>query len=530
MFKSALFGIYILVIGFLIANTAAVAQQPSATKIERIDIRGNRRIPEDTIRFYIQSRPGEPYDESRLEFDLRSLYKSNSFENIEVQERDGDVGKIITFVVKEKPLIRSIEYVGNRSFTESNILDAFKEKKVGLTVDSQFDQSKVKAAERALRDLLLQNGKPLGTVHSEIEKIPPASVRIRFIVTEGAKVRIGQMRFTGAKVFSDRELKGALKLNKERTLFTMFKGTDKYFKDKLEYDLETNLRSFYHERGYMQVQIGKPVARIFEGPRGTMPVLRKTREQFFLEIPVEAGDQYRIGKFELQNCGELECSNLIKVFNLKKGDIINYKKIKDTLEEVKKLYGNLGYINWSSNPIEQTINPKDKTIDLIYSFEPSKRFYVRRINFLGNTKTRDKVIRREFDLEEGNPFSSMKLDNSVLRLNQLGLFEKIEEKDYEVKPDEKTGLVDVDVKVKEKSQQSIGFTGGVSGISGSFIGLNYTTNNFLGRGETLEFSATAGTRQTNFTASFREPYFLDTRWSMGVQLYNQRYIYDSYTT
>ena len=164
MFKSALFGIYILVIGFLIANTAAVAQQPSATKIERIDIRGNRRIPEDTIRFYIQSRPGEPYDESRLEFDLRSLYKSNSFENIEVQERDGDVGKIITFVVKEKPLIRSIEYVGNRSFTESNILDAFKEKKVGLTVDSQFDQSKVKAAERALMDLLLQNPKPLGVL------------------------------------------------------------------------------------------------------------------------------------------------------------------------------------------------------------------------------------------------------------------------------------------------------------------------------------------------------------------------------
>ncbi|NLT65236.1 MAG: outer membrane protein assembly factor BamA [Acidobacteria bacterium] len=530
MFRSAIFGICIIVTGLLLQGPAALAQQMPGTRIERIDIRGNRRVPEDNIRFYIQSRPGEPYDVVRLERDLRELYRSNSFENIEIQERDGDVGKIITFVVKEKPLIRAIEYSGNKSFAESDILDAFKEKKVGVSIDSQYDPSKVRAAERALRDLMLQNGKPLGTVRTEIEPIPPSSVRIRFLMDEGPKVRIGQIRFTGNKVFNDGKLKDALQLNKERNIFTMFKGTDKYHKEKLEYDIETNLKAFYQEHGYMQVQIGQPVTRIFEGPRGIIPMLRKTREQFFIEIPIDAGDQYRIGKFELENCGILDCQQLVKVFGLKKGDIMNYKRIKDTLEEIKKLYGNLGYINWSYLHSEQSFDQKNKTINLVLTFEPDKQFFVRRINFLGNTKTRDKVMRREFDLEEGHAFSSMKLDTSILRLNQLGFFERIEEQDYEVKPDDKTGLVDVDIKVKEKSQQSIGFTGGVSGISGSFIGINYTTNNFMGRGESLEFSITGGTRQTNFIAAFTEPYLLDSRWSMGLSVFNQRYRYDSYVT
>jgi len=520
----------ICILGFLLLGAATFAQERGGTTIERIDIRGNRRIPEDTIRFYIQSRPGEAYDEVRLGHDLRALYKANFFENISIDEKDGDTGKIVVFIVKEKPLIRAIEYQGNKSFTESNILDAFKEKKVGLTVDSQYDPAKIRAAERCLKDLMLQNGKPLGSVHSEIENIPPSSVRVRFVMEEGTKVRIGQIRFIGNKVYKDSELKAALKLTKERSMITMFKGTDKYHKEKLDYDIDSNLKAFYKEHGYQQVQIGEPLTRIFEGPRGVIPMMRKTREQFFIEIPIDAGDQYRLGKLEVQNCGALfNCEGIAAGFGLKTGDIVNSKKIKDTLEQVKKLYGAYGYINWSYIP-EQSFDAKNHTMDLILNFQPDKQFFVRRIDFEGNTKTRDKVIRRELAIEEGRIFSSSNLDNSILRLNQLGFFDKIEEKDYEVKPDDKTGMVDIGIKVKEKSQRSIGFTGGVSGISGSFLGVNYSDNNFLGRGETLEVSITGGTRTTNYTLSFTEPYLLDTRWSMGVSVFSQRYRYDTYST
>lgn len=514
--------------GFLCLGSAALAQQAERPTIERIDIRGNRRIPEDTIRFYIQSRQGELYDEGRLELDLRALYKANFFENIEIEERDGDTGKIITFVVKEKPLIRSIEYVGNKSFTESNILDHFKEKKVGLTVDSQYDPAKIRAAERALKDLMTQNGKPLGTVHTEIENIPPSSVRVRFVMDEGPKVRIGQIRFVGNKVFGDRELKKTMKLDKERSLMSIFKGTDKYHQAKLEADIQMNLVAYYKEHGYMQVQIGEPLTRIFEGSRGMIPMFRKTKQQFYIEIPVDAGDQFHLGKLEVTNCGILKCEALQKAFGLNKGDVVNFKKIKDALEQIKKLYGNFGYINWAYIP-EQSFDSKAKTMDLILNFQPDAQFYVHRITFVGNTKTRDKVMRREFALEEGKVFSQQALDVSVLRLNQLGFFDKIEEKDYEVKPDDKTKTVDVNIKVKEKSQQSIGLTGGVSGISGSFLGVNYTTNNFMGRGETLEVSVMGGTRTTSYILSFTEPYLFDTRWSMGISLFNTRYRYDTYS-
>ncbi|MDR0310139.1 MAG: outer membrane protein assembly factor BamA [Acidobacteriota bacterium] len=529
MSKAVSFGICLL--GILLSTIPAMAQSNNAVIVERIDIRGSRRIPEDTIRSQIiQTRPGEPFEASRVEFDLRAIHRQNYFENIVVEERDGDIGKIITFIVSEKPLIRAIEYAGNKSFSESDILDAFKEKKLGLTVDSQYDPSKVKMAERLLRDLMIQSGKPLGSIHSEVGDIPPYHVRLRFVVDEGDNVRIGTINFTGDKVFKDSELRGALQLNKERSVFTMFKGTDRYHREKLEYDIETNVKSLYQQHGYMDVQLGYPVTRIFEGPRGIIPFLRKTKHQFYVEVPIEAGEQYRLGALELKECGVLNCEALVPAFGMKEGDIFNFKGVRDTMEEIKKAYGNLGYINFSYLPDMQRDPEKKNTYNVTMTMQPDKMFFVNRINFLGNTKTRDKVMRREFSLEEGRAFNSRALEMSVLALNQLGYFEPIEEKDYNVKPNEQTGMVDVDITVKEKSQQSISFSGGISGLSGSFIGANYSTNNFLGRGETIDVSIMGGTRQTNYLVSFQEPHLLDTRWNTGVQFFNTRYRYDTYTT
>ena len=528
MIKAVRFGICLL--GVVLSALPAMAQFDDATIVERVDIRGSRRIPEDTIRSNIvQTRPGEPFEASRIEFDLRALYRTNYFENIIVDQRDGDIGKIVTFIVSEKFLIRSIEYVGNKAFSESDILDAFKEKKLGLTVDSQYDPVKVKKAERILRELMLQGGKPLGSVRSEVEPIPPVSVRVRFIVEEGDNVRIGTIQFTGKKIFKDSELRSALQLSKERSIFTMFKGTDKYHREKLEYDVETNLKSFYRQHGYMTVEFGQPVSRIFEGPRGIIPFLRKTKHQFFVEVPIDAGDQYRLGKLEVKDCGILDCERLAAAFGMKEGDIVNFKAVKDTTEMIKKAYGDLGYINFSHLPKEE-YDHKNKIYNLTLTMQPDKMFTVNRINFLGNTKTRDKVMRRVFALEEGHVFSSTRLEQSVLMLNQLGYFEPIEEKDYTVKPNEQTGMVDVDITVKERSQQSISFSGGVSGISGSFIGANYSTNNFLGRGETIDVSIMGGTRQTNYLLSFTEPHLFDTRWNTAIQFFNTRYRYDTYST
>ncbi|MEJ2110264.1 MAG: outer membrane protein assembly factor BamA, partial [Acidobacteriota bacterium] len=527
MAKSAIIGACILM--FLLSGIASLAQEAEETKVERIDIRGNRRIPEERIRYYINTYPGDPYNEERLEFDLRALWNSNFFDDIQIEERDGNVGKIITFIVKEKPLIRALEFTGNSSFSESDILDSFKENKVGLTIDSRYAPSKIKTAEGVLKSLLAQSGKPLGTVRSEIEDIPPSSVRVRFVIDEGPTVQIGQIRFTGKKVFSDDQLKGALELTKEHGMKTLFKNTDKYHPEKLDMDIGMNLEAFYKEHGYMGIQVGTPVVRVMEGPRGMLPFVRKSKQQFYIEIPVEAGKQFRIKELKLTNCDPLNCDFLLNAFGLKEGDIVNFTRIQDGLEGIKQLYANLGYINWSYIPTED-VDPENNLYSLTFDFDTGKQFFVDRIDFEGNTKTRDKVIRREFLIEEGMAFSSRALEQSVLRVNQLGLFEEIKEEDYQVMPDEPTGKVNVNVKVQEKSHQSIGFTGGVSGISGSFIRLNYSNKTFLGWGESLEFSFQGGTRTTLYSVTFTEPYLLDSPWSLGISLFKRRYRYDTYNT
>ncbi len=157
--------------------------------IERLDLSGNRRISETVIRSHIHSRQGKAYNEAQLESDLKELYKSNLFENIEIQETDGDVGKIVTFIVDEKPIILGVEYIGNRSFTESDIFDAFKKNKVELTANSLYDHQTIKAGEHILKDLMTQHGKLQGTVHTEIETVPPGAVRVRFVLKEDGDVQ-----------------------------------------------------------------------------------------------------------------------------------------------------------------------------------------------------------------------------------------------------------------------------------------------------------------------------------------------------
>ena len=139
----------------------------------------------------------------------------------------------------------------------------------------------------------------------------------------------------------------------------MFKGTDKYHKEKLDYDIEMNLKAYYKEHGYQYVQVGEPVTRIFEGARGSIPMLRKTKQQFYIEIPIDAGEQFRIGKLELKNCDPFKCEVLVNMFGLKAGDILNNTKIKDTLDQIKKLYGAYGYINWTYLS-EMSADPKTK--------------------------------------------------------------------------------------------------------------------------------------------------------------------------
>jgi hypothetical protein len=347
---------------FFLVVCASSFSQDSAAKIERIEIRGNLRIPETIIRSYIQTIPGDPYEEKRLEADLQSVYKSKLFENISIETEDGKAGKIVILKLQEKPAMRSIAYTGNQSFTESDIVESLKKKKENLIANCSYSRSEIKAAERTLKDLMVQKGVPLGTVRTEIEDLSPSEVRVRFVMNEGNRISIGKIRFDGNKIFSDSELRDALKLTKEHKPGTPINDTNFYIKNKFEYDIAANLKGFYQEHGYMTIQVGEPIIHLVEGPQDA-----SSERQYSIEIPVDAGNQFRIEKLELHNCGVLDCTVLLQSFGLNKGDVVNFKKIKDTIEGIKKQYAELGFADFSYIP-EAKFDTRAKTYSLIINF------------------------------------------------------------------------------------------------------------------------------------------------------------------
>jgi len=510
-------------------TTGGWAQNQPPKQVEDVRIVGNRRIQESTILYYVQTKKQDIYNEDQILRDYRSILNTSWFEDAKVKIQQGEIGVIVIFEVKERPLIRNIEYRGMKSFKESDVLEKFRDLKVGLTKDSPFDEAKIPKARKALKLLLDLNGRPLGRVEVETEAITAAAVNLIFKIEEGPKVRIGDIQFEGNTILSDNELRSSLQLTKERGPITLFKGQDKYIQEKLEYDVQVNLLAKYREKGYIFAKAGDPKVEIVEAPKGMLVGFRKTKQQYYIKIPIEEGEQFRYGSFKIDGLKNFDKDLIEKnMYKVAIGEVVNYTHMKKANEDLKKLYGRYGFLDMEAIP-EIKPDPKTKKVDISISVVEGKQYIVHRINFAGNTKTRDKVLRREFILEESHLFNGDFLEMSVLRLNQLGFFDKIEEKDYEVIKRPQDGSVDILVKVKERSQQSIGLTGGVSGISGSFIGINYQSNNFRGLGQTIDVQLLTGTRTANYMFRFTEPYFLDSRMSVGFSVFNQRYRYDTYT-
>jgi len=511
--------------------------------VQRIEFVGNRRIRSETLKAKIFSREGDVYNEDTLRRDFQALWNTQYFEDIKLEVEDSPDrpnAKIILFNVKERPVIRRIEYKGIKSVSESDILERFKDRKVGLSVESQFDPTKIKKAEVVLKELLAERGRQFAVVKPTYERIAATNaVRLVFNVQEGPKVKVGRITIQGNKAFSDRKIIRAMRHSRPYAvplwIASFPVGSKTYDRRKLAEDLEVGIRGLYQDHGYFQVLVKDPVTVTEDVDRAGLPVPfpllgRKHGKRTNITIPIEEGDRFRMGKLVVRSADpekglSLKREFLEKVFPLKEGDIFAVDKIRKALEDYRKLYGEFGYIDFTAQPITDVDVP-NKIVNLTLEFDEQKQFYVRRIEFSGNVTTRDKVIRREILLDEGDLFNNRLWEVSILRLNQLDYFERLKPENAEIKRNVKEGTVDILLKVKEKGKQSIGLTGGVSGIAGSFIGLSYQTNNFLGLGETLTFSAEFGNRQRNFLFGFTEPYLFDRPISTGFTVFSSRFSFD----
>lgn len=521
-----------LLLGIVLLSSLAFAQQDV---IREIDIRGNRRIPAETIRARIFTRPGDIYDQAAMERDFNSLWNTGYFEDIRFEREQTPKGWIIHIYVKERPTIREIDYSGLNSVSKSDVLDRYKERKLGLSPESQYDPTKVKKAEVILKELLSEHGRQFASVRTEVHPIPPAAVSLTFVVKEGPKVKVGKIKFEGNKHVSSRDLKRAMKnlhpIGIPHSIFLESLFAKTYDASKLDEDTE-RVRAEFQNRGYFKVLVQDPKTKIHDtGHKGIhIPLLMKgPGKAVDITMPIEEGDRYRLGEITFKGNIHLNNNKALRLlFPIKDGEIFSREKIAKGLDNLRKAYTEYGYINFTSIP-NTTFDEDKKLVFLDIDMDEGKQFYVRRIEFEGNTTTRDKVIRREILLQEGQIYNSRLWELSLLRLNQLGYFDQLKPDDPNITErhlDEKDGQVDLTLKVHEKGKNSIGLTGGVSGLEGSFIGLSYSTNNFLGLGETLSISANLGNLVRQIQFGFTQPYMFDRPLQLGFTVYTSRYKFD----
>ena len=512
--------------------------QPPEDVIEAIEFRGARRVRQDTLQALIVSKKGDKFDEETLHRDFIALWNSGRFDDIRIEREPGKTGWIIRFVVVERPVVRSIKYEGNKSMSVSEILDRYKERKVGLVVESQYDPNKVQHAKNVLIEMEAERGHQYAKVDAELRRVPPSSLELTFKVDEGPKVKVGVIDVEGNNAFSDKDVIRAMKnlhpLGIPYSIFfeNLFDRT--YDSTKLEEDKQ-RIQVFYQEHGYFMAHVtdvtvtmrkvggaGMHIWLIHPNHIGTRADLR---------VDIEEGRKYHLNNITFTGVKFFKTPEALMrpLFGMSKGEVFSTAKLKKGIETMRKLYGQFGFIDFVVEPEPQPV-PNSDQVDLSLSVDEGKQFFVRRIDFSGNVTTRDKVIRREMLIDEGQIFNNHLWELSILRLNQLGYFEPLKAEDAaDIKRDTKTDTVDLTLKVKERGKNSIQLNGGVSEISGSFIGLSYSTNNFLGLGETLGLSSQLGTRLREVKFSFTEPYLFDKPIQSGFTLYVNRFNYNQGT-
>ena len=442
-------------------------------------------------------------------------------------------GVNVIFEVKELPIIRDLQFEGAKAIQESDILKAFREARVGISKESIYDPVKTRTAKRILREMLASKGYPNAKVDVKDEIVSATSVAITFNIDQGKRSRIVKIEFEGNKVFKDGELRKQLQLVKAGGLISRFKSQDILDIRKLEYDLNKNVKEYMFSKGYFQARIGEPKV-IGLGYKRTgypilkilpLPLITSKDDTLKIIVPVTEGKVFRVGEIKIEGNSIFSEQQIAAIIGLKKGEIVDGKRLRKALyEDLERIYGSQGFVEYEPE-LEPKLkddpnNPNEGIVDISIKITEGKQYRLRRLEFVGNTFTRDRVLRREILVNEGDVYNQSRLEISIARLNQLQYFDPIDkDKDLEIRTNSDEGFVDSIIKVAERGRQQISFNGGVSGIGGSFFGLTYSTNNLLGRGEALSFSFAAGNRQQSLQFSFQEPYFKDRPISVGFSIF-----------
>lgn len=505
----------------VVAATAAIAGaqllEDEGPVIREIRVEGGVTITEDTVSYYLGLLPGDPLEPEMVSDGFQRLWESGLVEDLRIDvEEVGDGEVDLVAVVVERPFVSSVVFEGNKKLNTSSLKDRLDERGIEIPRNVPLRMAQLQRIETALKEIYDAEGYRSAVVGFDVEAAGANKRRVVYQIQEGGKVKIDEIDFVGNEVFGDSRLKRALKETKEVRFYRPWGKKIIYSGESWETDRE-NLRTFYMNHGYKDVKVGQPEIELV-ATRPNAETLKKKKFRLRVTVPVEEGEQYSLGSLRIEGAEVYRVENLEQLFEVTPGETYSYQTVEDGMEKVRDLYHNTGYIYAYTNQVLEDREDADRVVDVVVDVFEGDRFRLGRLEFVGNTTTRDKVLRREFRIAEGNYMSMGAFRSSVFKVNALGYW-KLEEEPLDFDFDDEEKRVNVNVKGHEVGRNDIQFGAGYSELDGFFAQAQFNTRNFLGRGNTLGVSLQLGARTDYYTLSYTEPYFLDRRIILGGSLF-----------
>ena len=477
------------------ASTAAPAAVEAAESvIERIAIEGNQRIESRTIMTYLNIKAGDHFERRAVSNALKALFNTGFFADVKLL-RKGDA--LIVRVV-ENPVINEVVFEGNDHVETEDL-----EQEVQLKSRSIYTKTKVQNDVKRLLDIYRRGGRYTATVEPKIIQRDQNRIDIVYEIQEGPVAKIENITFIGNNFFSSSELERAIR-SSESEWYKFLSEDDKYDPDRLLFDQEL-LRRYYTSQGFVDFQVKSAHAE-----------LSPNKDEFYVSFVLDEGVQYNFGEITTSNTlRDHDKVDLSEFVTIETGETYDASEIDVIIESLTNELGNFGYAFVDVRPKLER-KKESQTVDVTFEIKPGPRVYVERINIVGNVRTLDEVIRREFRLAEGDPFNASKLKRSEQRLNNLSFFETVVVTNEPGSAQDKTII---NVEVMEQSTGEINIGAGFSSTDGPLADFGVSENNFLGRGQRLRTRVSYGARRQQFEVGFTEPYFLNRELSAGFDLY-----------
>ena len=469
----------------------------SSETLKKIEIQGNERISDSTILIYLKLQEGEKYTQTEIDSSIKELFGTGFFTNITIFPKKSNP-QILVVDVEENPLINKVYFEGNK-----RIKDKILSKEISSVKGITYSLYKVRNDIKKISKLYQRRGRYAAKIEPKIVKLEQNRVNLVYEIIEGTKAKIRNIVFVGNNAFSDRELKKVI-FSKEDAWYRFFSSADVYDPDKIMFDKEL-LRRHYMQEGYADFKINSFAAEI-------SPAM----DSLMLTFMVQEGEKYSFGDVSIESkIDEIDASELEKLIEIQKGDTFDERMIEQTIDKITEELGKKGYVFVD---VEQDIKKdfENKILNLKLIVNETNKVYINKINIKNNVRTLDKVIRREFRVDEGDAYNATKVRRSKQRINNLGYFSSVKFKNV------KTGYkdkVDIDVDIQETSTGHVNFAVGYNTSVGAIGSIGLSENNLLGKGQQIELEVQRAKKSADISFGFTEPYFMDMDLSAGFDVF-----------